>query len=202
VTSEQAVRTVLPPGRDNGARPALLIGVLVVALLPLLTTPLFPFIDLYNHLARHYVLGHLAESTALQANYSANWGLLPNIGLDIIGTAAMRVVPPAISAHLVGALLIAVQYGGVLAFNRALTGRSSLLVALLVVPLLYSFILNWVLRDNLGESRIASPGLLPVIGLLPHCKCSRQRSRASDEEGKYGDADGAGGSGGRALPIG
>lgn len=125
------------------ARPAVLLVIFVVALLPLLTTPVFPFIDLYNHLARYFVLANIANSALLQQDYIANWALLPNIGLDVIGTAMMRVVPPAWSAPLVVILLMAVQYGGVLAFNRALTGRTSLLVALLLVPLLYSFILNW-----------------------------------------------------------
>ena len=59
-----------------------------------------------------------------------------------------------------------------------------------------------LLRDDQGENCIASPDLLPMIGWLPHCKGSRQRLRASDEEGKYGVADGTGGSGGPALPIG
>ena len=47
---------------DAAARPALLVAVFVVAVLPLLTTPMFPFIDFYNHLARYYVLAHLCDS--------------------------------------------------------------------------------------------------------------------------------------------
>ncbi len=145
MASEQvpAVRPfALALGRST-ARPTVLAAVFVLALVPLLTTPLFPFIDFYNHLARYYVLSHLDGSALLRANYASNWGLLPNIGLDILGTALLRVVPPAAAAHLVVALLLAVQYAGVLAFNRALTGRWSLVTALLLVPLLYSYILNW-----------------------------------------------------------
>lgn len=117
--------------------------IFLVALLPLLLTPIFPFIDLYNHLARYFVLAHLADSPLLQKDYAANWSLLPNIGLDVIGTAMLRVVPQAFAAHVVVIVIFAVQYGGLLAFNRVLTGRTSPLVALLIVPLLYSFILNW-----------------------------------------------------------
>jgi hypothetical protein len=143
VASEQAavaVRVAAPVARSQAT---LLVAIFAVALLPLLTTPLFPFIDLYNHLARYFVLAHVGDSALLRQDYAANWALLPNIGLDVIGTGMMRVVPPAWSAHLVVALLFAAQYAGVLAFNRALTGRTSLLVALLLVPLLYSYILNW-----------------------------------------------------------
>lgn len=119
-----------------------LVAIFAFALLPLLTTPLFPFIDLYNHLARYFVLAHIDEPL-LRPYFTAHWALLPNVGLDVIGTAMMRVIPPAWSAHLVIVLLFVVQYSGVLVFNRALTGRTSVLAALLAVPLLYSFILNW-----------------------------------------------------------
>ena len=124
-------------------RPIVLLAIFIVALLPLFSTPLLPFIDLYNHLARYFILSTLKTDLVLQQDYASNWNLLPNVGLDVLGTAMTRSVPPAWSAHLLVTLLFAVQYGGVLAFNRALTGRTSIFVALLIVPLLYSFILNW-----------------------------------------------------------
>lgn len=115
----------------------------IVALVPLLTTPLLPCIDLYNHLARYFVLANISADPVLQRNYSANWLLLPNIGLDVIGTAFVRSIPQRLAAHAVVGLIFAVQFVGLLAFNRMLTGRRSLLVAVLIVPLLYSFIFNW-----------------------------------------------------------
>src|SRR6202158_4139953 len=46
-------------------------------------------------------------------------------------------------------------------------------------------------RDNQGETRIASPELLPKLWPLPHLICSRQNNLGSgDEEGKHGDASG------------
>ena len=120
-----------------------IVAIFAVALLPLLATPMYPFIDLYNHLARYFVLAHLAGSAVLRQSYAANWTLLPNIGLDVIGTLMMHVIPPRWSAPFAVVLLMAVQYFGVLAFNRALTGTTSPFVALLLVPLLYSFVLNW-----------------------------------------------------------
>ncbi len=48
--------------------------------------------------------------------------------------------------------------------------------------------------DNQGETRIASPELLPENGLLPHLNCSRRINLGScDEEGKHGDTCGIGG---------
>jgi hypothetical protein len=130
--------------RDAGSRTLFLaIAIFVIALIPLFSTPVLPFIDLYNHLARYFVLAHVGDSALLQQYYAANWKLLPNIGLDVINSLLMQVLPPADAAHVTVIGIFAVQYTGVLYFNRALTGRLSLLVALLLVPLLYSFVLNW-----------------------------------------------------------
>lgn len=121
----------------------LLLLIFAVALVPLLATPVLPFIDFYNHMARYHVLATLDEDPVLAANYVAAWGILPNIGLDVLITAALAVVPQTMIAHVTAVLLFAAQYGGVLVFNRALTGRTHWLTAVLIVPLLYSFILNW-----------------------------------------------------------
>ncbi|KPF66936.1 hypothetical protein IP88_12560 [alpha proteobacterium AAP81b] len=121
----------------------LLAFIFLVALLPLLATPVLPFIDFYNHLARYHVLATIADDSVLAANYRAAWAVLPNIGLDVIVTALLRLLPQAMIAHATAILIFAVQFGGVLVFNRALTGRTHWLTAVLVVPLLYSFILNW-----------------------------------------------------------
>lgn len=121
----------------------LIVGLFVLALIPLFFTPVLPFIDFYNHIARYFVLANIDHDALLQQNYRANWSILPNIGLDIIVTGLMKILPePAVPRLTIG-LIFAVQYSGILYFNRALTGRISAVVALLTVPLLYSFILNW-----------------------------------------------------------
>jgi hypothetical protein len=122
---------------------AVIVSLFALALLPLFVTPVLPFIDFYNHVARYYVLSHLDATTAFAANYAPRWAILPNVGLDVLASLAMRVLPPSIVPHLIVVALFATLYSGVLAFNRALGGRSSALVALLILPLLYSFILNW-----------------------------------------------------------
>lgn len=122
--------------------PLILLGMFVVAILPLLATPVLPLIDFYNHMARYHVLSHLKADPFLQQNYAANWTILPNIGLDVIVVGLMRLLG-GFGPHATITLIFAVQFGGVLFFNRCLAGRWSPLVGLLTVPLLYSFILNW-----------------------------------------------------------
>jgi hypothetical protein len=124
-------------------RSVLISALFLLALIPLLVTPVVPLIDFYNHLARFFVLSHIAGDPFLQANYTAHWTLLPNIGVDLLATPLLAVLPPLIAGHLILVLLMALQYGGVLYFHRQLTGRTSLLTALLLLPFLYSYVLNW-----------------------------------------------------------
>jgi len=126
-----------------GGRRLPAIGLFLLAMLPLLATPILPLIDFYNHLARFFVLAHVGDSPMLQSYYHAHWTLLPDIGVDVLGTPILAFVPPMIAGHLIVVIILAVIYGGLLYFHRAVTGQNSLLLALLLMPLLYSYILNW-----------------------------------------------------------
>lgn len=118
-------------------------AIFAFAMIPLAVTPVLPLIDFYNHLARFFVLAHVDYSPFLQLYYEARWALLPNIGVDVIGTPLLAVAPPLIAAKLLVAFILLMVFGGALYFHRAVTGRHSLLVAVLLVPLLYSYVLNW-----------------------------------------------------------
>lgn len=130
--------------RNISAHPrSAMVGLFALGLIPLLVTPVLPLIDFYNHLARFYVLSHIDSSSALARYYEAHWSLLPDIGGDFIGAALLSFVPPLIAGHIIMAGILAVLFGGVLYLNFVLTGQRSLLIATLLLPLLYSYILNW-----------------------------------------------------------
>lgn len=129
-------------GQPRG-RFALYVAIFLAALVPLLIPPVLPTVDYYDHVARYYVLSHLDQDAFLAQNYSPRWAILPNIGMDVLGATLARVIPVLPLAKLLVAIIFAVQYFGLLYFNRKLTGRDSLLVALLGIALLYSFIFTW-----------------------------------------------------------
>lgn len=143
MTGTGAPLTPAAGSAPTSTSPLLLLFIFIAALLPLFATPVLPFIDFYNHMARYHVLATIDADPALAANYRAAWAILPNIGFDVIATALLAVVPQAALAHVVAVLIFAVQYGGILALNRQIGGRTHWLTAVLIVPLLYSFILNW-----------------------------------------------------------
>ena len=121
----------------------IMAGMFLAALAPLMVTPVLPLIDFYDHLARFYILAHVDSNALLQNHYAAHWVVMPDIGTDILSTPLLRLVPPLAAAHIIAAVIMAILYSGVLYFHRALTGRHSLLVAALLLPLLYSYIFNW-----------------------------------------------------------
>lgn len=125
-------------------RQLLLISLLfIIAIMPFFLTPIVPTIDFYNHLARYFVLSHLEIDTFLQHNYASNWSFLPNIGMDILGVAALKTLPPLIAGKLLLIFILFIQYSGVIFLNRQITHRYSAFVALLSIPLLYSYIFFW-----------------------------------------------------------
>lgn len=129
--------------RAGTARWPLVVLVIAVALVPMLITPVLPFIDFYNHIARFEVLTTLDDNRLFAANYAAAWAILPNIGLDLIAVAALKIVPLAVLPQVLAALIAIVIFAGIIALNRAATGQTAWPAVLLAVPLLYSWILNW-----------------------------------------------------------
>lgn len=112
-------------------------------LIPLFATPLLPFVDHYEHLARFYILAHINEYPELSAHYTSAWALLPNLGLDLIGTGLMKLLPPLVVAHvLIGGLFLLI-YLGILFIHHTLFRAVPLWLCCLAGCLCYSFILHW-----------------------------------------------------------
>lgn len=121
----------------------LIPAALLAALAPLASTPVLPMIDFYNHIMRYDLLRRLGSDPVLDANYLPNWAVLPNVGLDVLAMGLLAVVPVDWLPHLLAVLVVVALFAGVMMLSRAVNGRTHWLTALLVVPLLYSWIFNW-----------------------------------------------------------
>jgi len=134
------------PGQRGGTsarQVAAFLLIFLVAIVPVLTTPILPTIDFYNHVARYFVLSRIDTIRFLAENYQGNWSLLPNIGMDVLGVGLMRIFPPTLAPHILTIASMLVQFSGVMFFSRQMIGRWSLITAVLLVPLLYSYIFVW-----------------------------------------------------------
>ena len=106
---------------------ALLAAIFALACLPVLMAPVLPTIDFYDHLNRYFVLAKLSQPSFLAENYESHWSILPNIGLDIVGSQLFSWLDPGAAPRIFAVLIFAIQYSGVLIFNRVLTGTWSVL---------------------------------------------------------------------------
>jgi hypothetical protein len=135
------------PSEGAGSLSQLAPGLVLAALLAVvfLATPVFPFVDYYAHIGRYHILAQFLEEAppALAENYEPAWRLLPNLGLDLLGTGLMLVFYPLVVAKLIVALVVVTLYTGILYLSFVLHGRISVLSALLAGIIAFHHILAW-----------------------------------------------------------
>jgi hypothetical protein len=96
---------------------------LVVSLaVPFFLIDLPPVLDYPNHLARYFVLAH-PDDPLLSQMYAPRWGILPNLGMDVIGAILLRVTDPHAGGRLMLALSLFAPIAGVVAYSRVAFGR-------------------------------------------------------------------------------
>jgi hypothetical protein len=100
-------------------------ALLLVLIAPFALVDVPPVLDYPNHLARYYVLAH-PDDPVLSQMYAPNWRILPNLGLDLIGAALLRVTDVYIGGRILLALSLVVPVIGAVIYHRAVFGRASL----------------------------------------------------------------------------
>jgi hypothetical protein len=115
----------------------LFVAFMVVALIPVLTHRLPPLADYVNHLARMHVINEIGEDPDLSRFYSIDWAIIPNLMIDLVVPFLGEVVNIYAAGQAFTVLSFLLIVSGVLALNRALFGRWSVL-PLIAIPLLYN----------------------------------------------------------------
>ena len=104
----------------------LLAGSIAILLaVPFLLVDVPPVLDYPNHLARLFVLAH-PDDPILSQMYAPNWRILPNLGMDVIGAALLRITDVHVGGRLLLALSLFAPLVGVIAYHRAVFRRWSL----------------------------------------------------------------------------
>lgn len=112
------------PARDRGwfwVTAGVIAGVLLV---PFAMTEIPPAVDYPNHLARCYFLAYGESDPILSRMLTANWGILPNLAIDLVLPPLIRLLPVYVAGRIVlaGALLAPLIGGAV--YSRALFRRA------------------------------------------------------------------------------
>jgi hypothetical protein len=103
-----------------------LLAIVLAAPFALVDVP--PVLDYPNHLARYFVLAH-PDDPILSLMYAPHWGIQPNLGMDILGAAMLRMTDAYIGVYAGGKILLALSLFapviGVMAYHRVAFGRAS-----------------------------------------------------------------------------
>ncbi|HEY0852836.1 MAG TPA: hypothetical protein VGD96_23180 [Bradyrhizobium sp.] len=113
------------PDRSESWRWVVAAGLLVIVLaIPFVLVDVPPVLDYPNHLARYFVLAH-PDDPFLSQMFAPHWGILPNLGMDIIGASLLRVTDLHIGGRFLLALSLFAPIIGVAVYHRAVFGEWS-----------------------------------------------------------------------------
>jgi hypothetical protein len=118
------------PRAADGRWPDLLWWLAALALAVALAVPFLlvdvpPVLDYPNHLARLFVLAH-PDDPVLSQIYAPHWRIVPNLGIDVLGTMLLKVVPVHVGGRLLLALSLFAPVIGVVVYHRVAFGRFAL----------------------------------------------------------------------------
>ncbi|MEP7221289.1 MAG: hypothetical protein ABI673_01335 [Novosphingobium sp.] len=114
----------------------------VAAALPLAFLDTLPLIDLGGHLGRYAIQIDGGASPVLRQWYSFHWGLLPNLGVDLLVQVLAPIMGLEPAVKLIVVSIPVLQVAGWLLIARAAHGHIPP-TALLVLPLAYSAVFHF-----------------------------------------------------------
>ena len=124
-------------GRDPVGEIALIVLLSALAALPAIFAPILPFTDLGGHVGRYAVQLDAGRSEVLRNWYSFEWGLLPNLGVDLLVQLLAPVMGLEPAVHLIVGSIPPLTVSGMLLLSRAAHGRIGV-QALYALPLAFS----------------------------------------------------------------
>ena len=132
------------PPASAASELALIVLLSAVAAIPAILTPVLPLIDLGGHIARYAVQLDAGRSPVLAQWYSFEWGLLPNLGVDLLVQLLAPIMGLEPAVHLIVGSIPPLTVSGMLLLSRAAHGRIGVnaLYALplaISLPYLYGF---------------------------------------------------------------
>lgn len=154
--------------------PALIAALAVVSAVPLLFVATAPLVDAGGHMGRWFVQVNLRASPVLQQWYGFDWGLLGNLGCDLIAQALIPVVGAQAALRIIVGIILGTQTLGILLLSRAAHGRLSP-TSFFALPFIYGFPLQFGFLNSMLGIGLA---LIAVAGWTVLDKPGLERRRA------------------------
>lgn len=113
---------------------------LCITLAPLLTVEILPLVDYPVHIVRQFILIHFKDMPALQAGYAIDWGIKPNLAMDIIVPILSRWIPLLDAGRLFAGLVLLMLVGSTCFLAKTLHGQVG---PLPILSLLFLYNINF-----------------------------------------------------------
>ena len=130
------------PPLSNRALLTLFSALMLAAVAPLFLVDVVPLANMPNHMARIRILAEIGQDPALAASYRLNWGLQPNLAVDLLLTPLVGIVEPLTLGRWFTVLCMLALAGGTIAAYRAINGRLDIWPAALFL-FIYNHVLIW-----------------------------------------------------------
>jgi hypothetical protein len=111
--------------RPKRLRAIATLALAIVLMIPLLSVDVPPVLDYPNHLARIFVLAH-PDDPVLSQMYAPHWRIVPNLGIDVIGTGLLKFADVHTGGRMLLALSLLAPVIGVTLYHRAVFGGANL----------------------------------------------------------------------------
>jgi hypothetical protein len=131
----------------------------LLMLAPLALTPLVPAVDFNDHVLRYWILADNGQTQALADNYTPVWSLIPNLGMDVLGTGLLKIMAPMPAGRIIAMLVLLAPFAGALALARAVQGRITLFTCFIAGFLGFSHIFGWGFANYLLGTGLMLLGL-------------------------------------------
>lgn len=134
-------------------------AVFLLCLLPVALFPVLPTVDFYAHALRYDILAAAGSDPDYATNYRSAWKLLPNLGLDLIGTGLFAAFPHFVASRILLMIVVAAPMAGIMVLAWCLRGQINALTVALAGISAHSFILGWGFANFLLGFGMALAGL-------------------------------------------
>lgn len=101
------------------------VALILISLVPFFLVDVPPVSDYPNHLARIFILAHPGDPE-LSRFYAPHWRILPNLGVDILGVALLKILPVHVGGRVLLAISLVAPVLGVFIYARAVFGKLTL----------------------------------------------------------------------------
>ena len=100
------------------------LALAITLVIPFFLVDVPPVLDYPNHLARYFVLAHPGDPVLAQM-YLPRWGLMPNLGIDLLAAGLLKVTDVHVGGRILLTLSLFAPVVGVVVYSRGVFGEFS-----------------------------------------------------------------------------